>query len=46
MVVILTIKRIRYVVVGLFDDLVVPSCIFICDIKFFGCAVCLNLSIA
>ena len=41
MVVVLTIKKMSYLVVGLFDDLVGPL-IYICDIKFFGCAVCFN----
>ena len=30
--------------VGLFDDLVGPFRIYICDTKFLGCAVCYNLA--
>ena len=40
MVFILTIKEVRYLVVGLFDDLVGP--VYICEKKFFGCAAWIN----
>ena len=39
---ILTIKEMRYILVGLFDDLVGP--VYICEKKFFGCAVWINSS--
>ena len=45
MVVVFTIKKIRHVVFGPFDDLVCPLRISICDIKFFGCAVCFHSAI-
>ena len=32
-------------VIGIFDDLVGLFCIFIGDIKFFGCTVCFNSAI-
>ena len=40
MVAVLTNKEMSYVVVGLFDDLVDAFCVYICDMNFFGCAVC------
>ena len=46
MVVVLTTKEMSYLVVELFDDLVRPLCIYIHDIKFFGCTVCFNSGIA
>ena len=45
MVIVSTIKEISYFVVSLFDDLVGPF-IFICDIKFFGRAVCFSSATA
>ena len=45
-VVVFTIKDMSYFVVGIFDDLVGPFCIFICYTKFFDQAVCFNLATA
>ena len=43
--VVLTPKKMSYVVLGLFDNLVDPLRIYICNIKFFGCVVCFNSAI-
>ena len=40
MVVVFTIIEINYLVVSLFFDLVWAICIYVCDIKFFDCAIC------
>ena len=45
MVVVFTIKIMSYLVVGIFDDLVRPLRISICDIKFFGGAICFHSAI-
>ena len=42
----LIIKEIKYVALGLFDDLMDPLIIYMYYIKFFDCAVCFNLAIA
>ena len=42
MVVVSTIKKIRFVVLGLFDNLVDQLSSNIYDIKIFGCSVCFN----
>ena len=39
--IVLTIKKMKNLVVGLFDDLVASFCSFICDINIFACAVSL-----
>ena len=46
MMVIFTIKEMSYLVVGLYDDLAGFFRIYIFDIKFFGCDVCFNSTIA
>ena len=46
MVVVLTHKKMFYLVVNIFDNLVGPFCIYICDFKLFGCAVCFDSAIA
>ena len=46
MVDVLTIKKMSYLAVGLFDDLVARFRINICEIKIFACAVCLNSVVA
>ena len=46
MVVVLTIKDISYLVVGLLEDLVARFCIYICDIKIFGCTIYFNSAMA
>ena len=45
MVVVVTIKEMSSLLVGIFYDLWGPFCIYICDMKFFGCTVCFNLAI-
>ena len=46
MVVVLTVKEIRYLVVGTFNDLMGPFLICVFDIKFVGCAVYFNSAMA
>ena len=46
MVVVLTAEEMSFLMVGIFDDWWALLGIYICDIKFFGCAECFNLVIA
>ena len=48
MVIVLTTKEMIYLVVGVFDDMLGPLSYiqYICDITFFVCNVCFNLTIA
>ena len=46
MMVVLSFEEMRYLLLGLFDDLVNPCRIYICDIKFLDLVVCFNLVIA
>ena len=46
MVVIWTIKETTCLVLDVFDNIVDPFCVYICDMKFFVHPVCFNLAIA